>query len=203
MKGCGFLDYYRGAFGGNIAFNYLKRYARFTVSIMVINIGIFILSSILGIHQWTIVKGGMLPLSYVFLSGEYWRFLTSMFIHGNLMHVGFNMIILMHGGGYLEPRMGTKRFIFFYLGSGLLVSFFTGLLSDSLSVGASGALFAVLGYILYYDLLARKRGIETHSSIVPLVLLNLVFTVIVPSVSIVGHLSGLAIGLLYAKISKI
>ena len=42
------------------------------------------------------------------------------------------------------------------------------------------ALFAVLGYILYYDLLARRRGIETYSSIIPLVLLNLVFTAIVP-----------------------
>lgn len=202
MKGCGGMDYYRGAFGGNIAFSYLKKYAFFTVAIMAINIGVFILSSIFGIHQWTIINGGMAPLGYVLMNGEYWRFFTSMFIHGNLMHVGFNMIILMHGGGYLEPQMGTRRFIFFYLGSGLLVSFFTGLLSEGLSVGASGALFAVLGYILYYDLLAKKKGIETQSAIVPLVLLNLVFTVIVPGVSTVGHMSGLAIGFFYAIISK-
>ena len=191
------MDYYRGVFGGNIAFSYLKKKAIVTVAIIVINVAVFAIATILGLHQWTILRGGMVPLSYIIHTGEYWRFLTSMFIHGNLLHMVFNMIILMHGGGFIEPQMGWKRFLAFYLSAGLLVSFFTGVLSQGISVGASGALFAVLGYILYYDLQARKRGIQTHSMIVPLVLVNIVFTFLIPRVSIVGHFSGLAVGYLY------
>lgn len=192
------MGYYRGAFGGNIAFSYLKKNAPVTVGIIIINLIIFIFSLLLGIHQWTILRGGMAPLGYVLYSGEYWRFLTSMFIHDDLLHVGFNMIILMHGGGFLEPRMGSKRFLIFYLAAGLLVSLCTGILSNGLSIGASGAIFAVLGYILFFELQARKRGMVTYSMIVPLVVINVIFTLLVPNISTVGHLSGLAIGYLYA-----
>ncbi|KJS84482.1 MAG: hypothetical protein JM58_10735 [Peptococcaceae bacterium BICA1-8] len=194
------MDYYRGAFGGNIAFEYLKKHARITIGIISINVAIFAVSMLLGVHQWTILQGGMAPLGYVFASGEYWRFLTAMFIHADLLHIVFNMIILMHAGGYLEPQLGSKWFVAFYLLSGLLVSFFTGLLSSTLSVGASGALFAVLGYILYFDLRARRSGRVSNSMIMPLVVINIIFTLIVPKVSTVGHLSGLAIGFLYAFI---
>lgn len=192
------MGYYRGAFGGNIAFSYLKKNAPVTVGIIIINLIIFIFSLLLGIHQWTILRGGMAPLDYVLYSGEYWRFITSMFIHDDLLHVGFNMIILMHAGGFLEPRMGSKRFLFFYLAAGLLVSLCTGVLSNGLSIGASGAIFAVLGYILFFELQARKRGLVTYSMIVPLVVINVIFTLLVPHISTVGHLSGLAIGYLYA-----
>lgn len=196
------MDYYRGAFGGNIAFSYLKKHSRITIGIMVINGAVFAISFLLGLQNWTVMQGGMTSLGYILISGEYWRFLTAMFIHADLLHLVFNMIILMHGGGYLEPQLGWKRFLAFYLTAGLLVSFFTGLLSGGLSVGASGALFAVLGYILYFDLQARKRGIVTNSMIMPLVVINVIFTLIIPRVSTVGHLSGLAIGYLYALFSK-
>jgi len=176
----------------------LKKNAPVTMGIIIINLCIFILSLLLGIHQWTILKGGMAPIDYVLFSGEYWRFLTSMFIHDDLLHVGFNMVILMHAGGFIEPRMGSKGFLVFYLVAGLLVSFFTGLLSSGLSIGASGALFAVLGYILFFELQARKRGMATYSMIVPLVAVNIVFTLLIPNISTVGHLSGLAVGYLYA-----
>jgi len=199
--GC-LLDYYRGAFGGNIALAYMKKYARITIGIIAINAAIFAVSILLGIHQWTIYQGGMAPVSYVLTSSEYWRFFTAMFIHSDILHLVFNMIILMHAGGYLEPRLGSKWFFAFYLVSGLLVSLFTGLLSANLSVGASGALFAVLGYILYFDLQARRRGITTSSMIMPLVAVNIIFTLIVPRISTVGHLSGLAIGYLYAFLKK-
>ncbi|MFZ7101552.1 MAG: rhomboid family intramembrane serine protease [Peptococcaceae bacterium] len=191
------MDYYRGAFGGNIAFAYLKRYARGTIGIIAVNVLVYLITLVLGIQQWSIWMGGMTELGYILLTGQYWRFLTAMFIHADLLHLVFNMIILMHAGGYLEPQLGFKRFIAFYGAAGLLVSLFTGLLSSGLSVGASGALFALLGYILYFDLEARKRGIVTGSMILPLVGVNIIFTLIVPGISTVGHLSGLAIGYLY------
>lgn len=192
------MQYYRGAFGGNISFDYMKKYARITLGIISINVAVFVVSSLLGVHQWTIMQGGMAPLVYVLASGEYWRFITSMFIHGDILQLAFNMIIFMHAGGYLEPHLGSKKFLSFYLLSGLLVSFFTGVLSNGLSVGASGAIFAVLGYILFFELKARKRGMATNSVIISLVAINVVFTLIVPGISTVGHLSGLAIGYLYA-----
>jgi len=198
MKGVFNMGYYPGVFGGNISIDYLKKKAPVTLAIIAVNLTIFIVSFLFGYERQLIILGGMAPIELVLASGEYWRFFTSMFIHSGAMHVIFNMIILLHAGGYLEPYMGQKNFAVFYLLSGLLVSFFSGIFTNSLSVGASGAIFALLGFILYFDLQARKSGHKTSSLILPLVVINMIITIIIPRVSFVGHFSGLVIGYLFA-----
>ncbi|OEF96098.1 rhomboid family intramembrane serine protease [Desulfuribacillus alkaliarsenatis] len=190
------MRYYRGAFGGSISMEHMKKYSPVTLVLIGINVVIFIISMILGIHRDSILFGGMAPINYIVNTNEYWRFLTSMFIHSNIMHIAFNMVILMHAGAYYEQKNGSKSFLKFYIMTGLFVSLSSGLFVSGLSVGASGAIFALLGYILYYDLEARKRGIINQSMILPLVILNIIITVLVPQISTVGHLSGLLIGYL-------
>lgn len=199
MKGCCKVGYYQGVFGGNISIDYLKKSAPITLIIIGINLTIFVLSYLLGYERQLILLGGMTPIENVLATGEYWRLLTSMFIHSGIMHVIFNMVILLHAGGYLEPYMGQKTFGLFYFISGLLVSFASGIFTNALSVGASGAIFALLGFLLYFDLIARKQGQKTNSLILPLVLINMVFTVLVPQISFVGHFSGLVIGYIFGS----
>jgi len=193
------VGYYPGVFGGNVSIDHLKKNAPVTLIIIGINLTIFVLSFILRFENQLIIFGGMPPIAYILATGEYWRLLTSMFIHSGIMHVIFNMVILLHAGGYLEQLLGQRTFVLFYFLSGLLVSVSSGLFTNTLSVGASGAIFALLGFILYFDLMARKQGRQTNSLILPLVLMNMVFTVLVPQISFVGHFSGLVIGYIFAS----
>lgn len=190
------MTYYQGAFGGIVSYDYMRKYSPATLIIIGLNVIIFLVGMLLKIHREIIYLGGMIPLEYIIHYKEYWRLLTSMFIHGNLGHVLFNMIILYHAGAVLEQSLGTKRFLTLYFASGLLVSLCTGLLSTGISIGASGALFALLGYLLFYEIRARKMGFRTNNIVLPLVVLNIITTLITPNISKVGHFSGLIIGYL-------
>ena len=91
--------------------------------------------------------------------GEWYRMVTSGFLHANLFHIGFNMLLLFMLGRLLEPSLGTPRFLLLYFAS-LLCGSFGALLMDpnALTVGASGAVFGLFGAGF---LLARERGMNT------------------------------------------
>ena len=129
--------------------------------------------------------------------GEWYRLLTSGFLHGSLIHIGFNMFALFFLGRLLEPAIGTPRFVALYLVSLFAGSFGAILLSpEALTIGASGAVFGIFGATF---VIARSRGIDgLASSIGVILLLNLVITFGRPEISIGGHLGGLAGGLLCA-----
>jgi membrane associated rhomboid family serine protease len=127
-------------------------------------------------------------------SGEWWRILTSAFLHTGLIHLALNMAALYVFGTPLERALGGVRFALLYLASLAAGSFGVLLLSPhSLTVGASGAIFGLLGAILVGQ---RAAGISfRNSGILSLLVINLAFTFAVPGISIGGHLGGLAGGL--------
>jgi membrane associated rhomboid family serine protease len=129
--------------------------------------------------------------------GEWYRLVTSAFIHEGLWHLGGNMLLLFFLGRILEPGIGTPRFVGVYVASLLAGSFGALLLSpDSLSFGASGAVFGVLGATF---VIARGRGVDAlASSVGVLILLNLAISFGVPGISIGAHLGGLVAGVLCA-----
>jgi membrane associated rhomboid family serine protease len=131
--------------------------------------------------------------------GEWYRLLTSGFLHVSLIHLGFNMFALFFLGRLLEPGIGTARFVALYLASLFAGSFGAILLSpDSLTIGASGAVFGIFGATF---VIARSRGVDAlASSIGVILLLNLAITFGRPEISIGGHLGGLAAGLLCALV---
>lgn len=139
--------------------------------------------------------GTDLALSGRFIEqGEYYRLVTSAFIHYGLLHLAFNMFGLYLLGGALERYAGTWRFAAVYLLSALSGSFGALLLSpDALTAGASGAIFGLMGALV---VLERQRGIALlGGSIGPLLLVNLIFTfAYAGSISVGGHLGGLAGG---------
>ena len=129
--------------------------------------------------------------------GEYWRLVTSGFLHAGLFHLGFNMLALYVLGTLLEPAIGRLRFALIYLVSLLAGSFGALLLApDTLTVGASGAVFGLMGAAL---VAMRSRGINPMESGLGLWLgLNLLITFTIPGISIGGHVGGLVGGTLAA-----
>jgi membrane associated rhomboid family serine protease len=131
--------------------------------------------------------------------GEWYRLLTAGFLHASIIHIGFNMFALYFLGRLLEPGIGTPRFVALYFASLFAGSLGAMLLSpDSLTIGASGAVFGIFGATF---VIARHRGVDNlAASIGVVLLLNLAITFGNPEISIGGHLGGLAGGFLCALV---
>jgi membrane associated rhomboid family serine protease len=129
--------------------------------------------------------------------GEWYRLLTSGFLHVSIIHIGFNMFALYFLGRLLEPGIGTPRFVALYFASLFAGSLGALLLSpDSLTIGASGAVFGIFGATF---VIARHRGVDNlAASIGVILLLNLAITFGNSNISIGGHLGGLVGGVLCA-----
>ncbi len=121
---------------------------------------------------------------------EYYRLVTSGFLQSGLIHIGFNMYLLWVLGQLLEGPLGRVRFAGLYLASLLAGSFGALLLSpQSLTVGASGAVFGLMGAAFFQ---MRARGVDPFASgIGTLILVNLAFSFLGSGISIGGHLGGL------------
>src|SRR5262249_38849169 len=127
-------------------------------------------------------------------AGQWWRFVTAGFLHLGVIHLGLNMVVLSMLGPPLERELGPVRFSALYL-LGLVASSLGPLLVDpnGAAVGASGAIFALMGTTVMGQ---RAVGIDPwRSGILGLLIANLVFTFVVPGISIGGHLGGLVAGL--------
>jgi membrane associated rhomboid family serine protease len=145
----------------------------------------------------TLVREGAL-FGPAVADGEYWRLVTSGFLHAGIIHVGFNMYLLWLLGGMLEPALGHVRFAALYFTALLAGSFGALLFSpDAVTIGASGAVFGLMGAAIIE---MRKRGIDImQSGIGPLLILNLIITFIPGfNISIGGHLGGLIGGVIGA-----
>jgi len=132
--------------------------------------------------------------------GDYWRLLTAGFLHAGPFHLLTNMLALWILGTMVEPALGKLRFGLVYLVSLLCGSFGALLLSpDSLTVGASGAVFGLMGAAIA---IMRNRGIDPMQSGLPFWLgINLLITFTIPErLSVGGHVGGLLGGVLTAVI---
>ena len=126
--------------------------------------------------------------------GDWWRLVTSAFLHSGPIHLFFNGLILWWFGRSLEALIGSRRFLALYAISLLAGAAGALLLSpNSFTVGASGAVFGVLGA----GLVLERRGIMVFGgAALPIVAFNVVLSFIIPRISIGGHLGGLVGGAL-------
>jgi membrane associated rhomboid family serine protease len=143
----------------------------------------------------TIYKMGGLWGPAVDANGDWWRVVTSGFVHVSILHIAFNMYLLFILGRLMEPSIGTARFVFLYFASLLAGSFVALLLEPTtVSAGASGAIFGVLGATF---VIARGRRLDAIAGQIGiLILFNLFFTFSAGHISIGAHLGGLVCGVL-------
>ena len=134
--------------------------------------------------------------------GAYWRLLTAAFVHSvptgsqptAILHIAFNMYALAIFGPLLEQMLGRLRFVALYVTGALVSSVAVYWFTDprSFTIGASGAIFTLFGAAI---VLLLRRG-QDVSSLLMLLVINLVITFAYPGISWQGHLGGLSAGLL-------
>lgn len=179
-----------------------------TLGLIGVNVGIYLLQLLggAGLNADTgwIYEHGVLISSAIDSSGqvvgvaegEWWRLVTSAFLHYGPLHLGMNMLVLWFIGPPLEGYFGHWRYALVYLVSGLAGAAGALIWSpDALTVGASGAIWGVMGAAL---VLEARRIYVFGGSAMGLVVLNLVITFLFPGVSIGGHIGGLIGGALCA-----
>ncbi len=130
-------------------------------------------------------------------SGEAWRLLTACFVHMGAWHLGLNLWVLWQVGRVLEGLLGTGRFVLVYLVSGISGFALSLALQPSLTAGASGAVFGVVGALLAVAAVTRHRrfGQVLIGALIPFVVATFAMGVLLPMVNNVAHFGGLAMGL--------
>jgi membrane associated rhomboid family serine protease len=169
-----------------------------TVVLIAINVIVFLVEVGSGsggigeIHSTVIGDFGLRGISVA--DGEWYRLLTSGFLHAGLIHIAFNMFLLFVLGRLLEPAIGTPRFLALYFASLFAGSLGALALTNDLeiTIGASGAIFGVLGATV---LIARNRGNnQVAGELGILLLINLAYSFGANHVSVGGHIGGLVGG---------
>jgi membrane associated rhomboid family serine protease len=136
--------------------------------------------------------------------GEYWRLLTAAFLHGGIIHLLVNSWSLYALGALLEPVLGRARFLATYLVSALTGSLSSWAFNSAIGVGASGAIFGLLGTALYLSWRGKTERIPPGAlrSFALWTIYNLVYGFITPTIDNAAHLGGLIGGVLCAMLLR-
>jgi membrane associated rhomboid family serine protease len=143
-----------------------------------------------------VIEEGVLWRYGVGVEHQYWRIVSSAFLHENLLHIGFNMYLLYLLGMMLEPAIGSARFATIYATSLLFGSFGALFATASPSLGASGAIFGLMGAAVV-ELRSRRISVM-ESGIGGLIILNLILSFSIANISVGAHIGGLIGGALAA-----
>ena len=177
-----------------------KKWPIITYLIMAICIVVFISMYIFGNGSYdtgTLLNFGA-NLDVLTKNGEYWRLVTCAFLHIGFFHIFFNMYALFIIGPQVESFFGKARFLFIYLVSAICGSMLSiAFNSNTISAGASGAIFGLLGCLLYFGYYYRiYLGNVIKSQILPIIILNLVLGFVLTGIDNFAHIGGLVGGIL-------
>lgn len=182
----------------------------FTVTniIMVINMAVFILTAYLSGNFLDSDTDVLIFLgakhNALIRAGQYYRLITAMFLHGGIVHIALNMYALKSVGHLIENMYGKLNFTLIYLFSGIVSSLFSYYFSPAISVGASGAIFGLMGAALVLGIKIRNRiGKEFLSSILQVIAVNLIIGFGISNVDNFGHLGGLVGGLVLTSLLRV
>lgn len=151
-----------------------------------------------------LIERGAVVRSLV-LQGEYWRLLTAMFLHGGFLHALLNIWALYQLGSLFETLFGSRRFLLTYFATGILASIASAMFTNGYSVGASGAIFGILGALI---ISIRRSPMWRHQpwtrgitqQLMGWAVINVVIGFTVPHIDNAAHLGGFAGGLLLGLI---
>lgn len=184
----------------------VKKTAYVNVVLIALNIGYFLLLEMIGSTEDSMfmIQHGAMFEPLVRERGEYYRLLTSVFMHFGINHIANNMIILFILGDNMERALGHIKYLVFYLvcGAGAnIVSMVVNVMQGDVvvSAGASGAIFGVIGGLLYAVVInhGRLEDLSTRQLMV-MILCSLYFGFTSTGVDNVAHVAGLIIGIVMA-----
>ena len=166
---------------------------------MAICVFMFFLSFIIGkgsFSSYSLYKLGAVSGTAI-KSGQIWRLVTGTFLHAGFIHLLINMYSLCIIGLQLEKFMGKKKFLTIYFVSAISGSLMSSLFNTGISVGASGAIFGLLGSMLYFGYHYRLYlGNALYNQIIPLIALNLILGFMLTGIDNAAHIGGLIGGYL-------
>jgi rhomboid protease GluP len=147
----------------------------------------------LGVTHQLVLFGA--KVNTLIAQGQIWRLLSAMFLHVNLIHLFFNSYALFIYGPIVEKIYGRSRFVAIYIVSGLIGTLFSYLFNPYPAAGASGAIFGLMGALLYLrqhrkDFFRRMFG----PGLIMIIIINLMYGVTQPGIDNWGHMGGLAGG---------
>lgn len=176
-----------------------KRVPYVTLGIILINFVVFLLMYLFGKDSHdvqTLVKFGALYKPFV-KNGEFFRLITCAFVHIGVVHLLVNSYSLFIIGSQMESFLGKLKYLFVYIISALFGSLMSIVFHETVSAGASGAIFGLLGSMLYFGYNYRVfLGNVLRSQIIPLIILNLVIGFFIPGVDVAAHVGGLLGGII-------
>jgi membrane associated rhomboid family serine protease len=167
-----------------------------TKTLIAVNVGIYLITAVQGAGI-NAPGGALFDKMFLFgpavAQGDWWRLITAAFLHASLLHIGFNMLALWWFGAPVEQYLGRARFLGLYLVSGLAGSAGALIQTPGVTVGASGAIFGILGAMLILEWQATGR---LGGNAMTLIVINLALSFAISNVSIGGHIGGLIGGIL-------
>ncbi|MCD2347345.1 rhomboid family intramembrane serine protease [Clostridium guangxiense] len=176
-----------------------------TWSIILVNLAMYVVSSILSRNPFTMDVNVLNTLgaknNELIMSGQYYRLITCMFLHGSLIHIASNMYSLYCVGYMVEKIYGRIKYTFIYFLSGIISSYVSFLFSDAISIGASGAIFGVLGAVLVFSFrFKNKIGKELFVNIMGVIVLNIFIGMSMTNIDNFAHMGGLISGIIISAI---
>lgn len=176
--------------------------------LIALNIAYFLFLEVAGSSEDTMfmLQHGAMFAPFVVEGGEYYRLFTSIFMHFGIRHIANNMLVLFVLGDNMERALGSIKYLIFYLLCGVganIVSMYLGLNDpvQAVGAGASGAIFGVIGGLLYAVLVNKGRLEDLNTrQLVAVIVFSLYFGFTSTGVDNVAHVSGLVIGIVLAAV---
>ncbi len=199
MKITGDINKHNREDASRIEDTFKSKFPYFTYVLIAINCIFFFVPIILGQYKYVIdmfcVHGPSVR------AGDYYRLLTGIFLHGSILHLFFNSYSLYIIGSQIESYLGKIKFLIIYFFSGLCGSLLSITLSGgTASIGASGAIFGLMGALCYFGYYYRVYlGNVLKSQLIPLIALNLGMGFILNGIDNYAHIGGLIGGIIITK----
>lgn len=151
-------------------------------------------------NQPTPVDNYVLAPSTILIDHQYYRIVTSAFLHASILHIGMNMIFLVSVGRFIEAAMGAWRTLLVYtislVGSGLAVVYLSA--PNTATLGASGAIFGMFGALFAIGLKLGEPGRQLIRANLGILVVNLVWSFAIPFIAKQAHVGGLIAGFIGA-----
>lgn len=162
--------------------------------------GLGALMNLGGINNDILLRmGASLPLAYDI--AQPWRLVTAVFLHASLLHIGFNLWVLMDIAPTIEEMYGSARFFFIFIFTGICGYIASATFGHAISVGASGALLGMIGVLLAITGSRNNIGAKMlRSQLIYWLIYIAILGVIMPGVDNYAHIGGFASGFVIGKI---